>query len=233
MSVSLYFFIEVKDADGNWHLVKWYSDRKFDVDEPTEWDFQKEVEVGGKKMFENIEICPGLAWRDELGWARNGYDLITHNYPSDISNELDEHLKSRGELYKKNRIDFGMDVSDFDYKRRYEVVYLSDLYDVCDEKKKEWIENVKGRVRNKQFDEIIDRLKVIESCSRGLDVKPYAPKKKDEEYYEDTLEYYFEDALEDILALYRETNELKERACMFTGDRWLDSDNVRLIYYFD
>jgi hypothetical protein len=55
----------------------------------------------------------------------------------------------------------------------------------------------------------------------------------EEEYYEDTLEYYFEDALEDIMALYRETNELKERACMFTGDRWLDSDKVRMIYYFD
>lgn len=233
MSVSLYFFIEVKDADGNWHLAKWYSDRKFDVDEPTEWDFQKEVEVDGKKMFENIEVCPGLAWRDELGWARNGYDLITHNYPDDISNELDELLKSRGELYKKNRIDFGMDVSDYDYRRKYEVVYLSDLYDVCDKKKKEWIENLKNRMHDKQFDEIIGRLKVIESCSRGLDVKPYVPKKKDEEYYEDTLEYYFEDALEDIMALYRETNELKDRACMFTGDRWLDSDKVRLIYYFD
>ena len=119
MSVSLYFFIEVKDADGNWHLVKWYSDRRFDTDEPTQWDLQKEVEVNGRKMFENIEVCPGLAWRDELGWSRNSYDLSTYGYPTDISVELDELLKNLGEVYKKNRADFVMDVSDFDYKRKY------------------------------------------------------------------------------------------------------------------
>lgn len=233
MSVSLYFFIEVKDADGNWHLVKWYSDRKFDTEEPTEWDFQKEVEVNGNKMFENYEICPGLAWRDELGWYRNFGGLKSYKYPDDVSGELDELLKSHGELEKKNRYRFGMDVSDYDYKKKYECVYLSDMYDICGEKKKEWVSNIKKRMHDKEFNEIIDRLKIIESCSRGLDVKPYQPKKNEDDCYEDTLDYYFEEEIENIMALYRETHELHEKACTFTGDRWFDSKDVRIIYYFD
>lgn len=233
MSVSLYFFIEVKDAEGKWHLVKWYSDRKFDTAEPTKWDFQKKVDLEGKSLFENYEACVGLAWRDELGWSRNFNGLPTYSYPQDISPELDEMLKAHGEIVTESRKKMGLTDDDFDYRKKYEMVYLRDMYGVCKEKKDEWIENLKKRIKDKQLAEISDRLDILEKLARNVEAKPYKKKKSEDGDYEDTVDYYFEEYLSDVMDLYRETNKLYEMACMFTGNRWLDSENVRLIYYFD
>ena len=232
MSVSLYFFIEVKDADGNWHLVKWYSDRKFDTEEPTEWDFQKEVEVNGNKMFEYYEICPGLAWRDELGWSRGFEGLSIYSYPNDVSPELDEILKAHGEVVVNSRKKMGIEEKDYDYRKKYETIYLSDMYEACGKKMDEWQERLKAHIKDEQLTDISKRLDILEKLARGKEVKPYK-KEKVEEGYEDSLEYYFDEYLSDVMALYRETHELHEKACMFTGSRWFSSENVRLIYYFD
>lgn len=232
--MSLYFFIEVKDTDGNWHLVKWYSDRKiFDTNAPTKWDFQKAVTMNdGTELWENYEISTGLAWRDELGWARNFEGLSTCGYPSDISPELDKMLKENGELLKESRIKLGFEEEEYDYRRKYETLYLSDMYDVCEKKLGEWKERLKGHIKDEQLTDISDRLSIIEKLVRGKDVKEKKKEKADKEY-EDTLEYYFDEYLSDVMALYRETNILHEKACSYTGDKWLGNENVRLIYYFD
>lgn len=233
MGVDIYFFIEVKDSDGSWHLVKWYSDGHFDDKAPTEWDIEKSVEIDGKKMVEKYEFWPGLSWRDEIGWARHWDSLHTSDgLPDDVSEELDAMLKQYGEKEKEHHVKmFGAEDPNFDYKRKYGYIYLDEMYEHCSTKFEEWKGNLKKRVRDKQLDEINKRIDNLEKISLGKTDKPYKMKKVEEEY-EDTVEYYFEDALEDILSLKRETNEVYFKACQFTDNNWFESKNVRVIYYF-
>lgn len=233
MGVDIYFFIEVKDSDGNWHLVKWYSDGHFDDKAPTEWDIEKSVEIDGKKMVEKYEFWPGLSWRDEIGWARHWNSLhLSDGLPDDVSEELDAMLKQYGEKEREHHVKmFGEEDTNFDYKRKYGYIYLDEMYEHCSTKFEEWKDNLKKRVRDKQLDEINKRIDNLEKISLGKSDKPFKMKKVDEEY-EDTVEYYFEDALEDILSLKRETNEVYLKACQFTDNKWFESKNVRVIYYF-
>ena len=232
MSVEIYFFIEVKDENGKWHLVKWLADGEFDKEEPTEWDFEKVIEVNGKRMVEKYEFNPGLAWRDELGWARSWGEANIGDLPSDVSEELLQMIVEHGEReIERRKPMYGDENYTFNYKAQYSCIDYSELIEISNKRFDEWKTNLKKRVRNEQLDEIIARLDNIEKIGLGKTDKPFK-KKKTEDEYEDTLEYYLEEALFDVYALKRECTEVYERASMFTGDRWLEGEDIRVIYYF-
>ena len=232
MSVNINFFIEVQDGDGKWHLVKWLADGEFDKGEPTEWDFEKVIDFNGKRMVEKYEFDPGLAWRDELGWARNWGEINVHGLPSDVSEELLQMIIEHGEREIERRKSMCNDENyTFDYKSQYSCVAFSDLTDIADKRFEEWKTRLKDKVRDEQLDEISARLDNIEKIGLGKTDKPFKKKKLEQEY-EDTLEYYLDDALYDVYALKRENTKVYERACMFTGNRWFDGEKIRVIYYF-
>ena len=232
MSVDIYFLIEVQDADGKWHLVKWYADGEFDKEDPTEWDFEKVVDFNGKRMVEKYEFWPGLAWRDEVGWARNFEGLNVYDYlPKDLSAELGDLITEHGERELKRRKPMYGEDHEYDYRRKYAHMYLSDMVEHSNKKFEEWKNRLKGKIKDEQLEEINKRLDNLEKITLGKTDKPVKQKKAEKEY-EDTLDYYLDESLFDVIALKRENNEIYDKAANFTGNRWLDEDKVRVIYYF-
>ena len=235
MSVNIYFYIEAKDAEGKWHLVKWYSNGVFDKEDPVEGvDQERVVEIEGKRQIEHRETCPGLAWRDELGWNRDlGSSRIFSGLPDDIDEELLGYLKKEFDKEITSYKKYHSEEHDYEPKfgSKYGYIYLSDMFKICDEKREEWIKNIKERLRDAQLDEIHKSIKRLEKKIDGKTIK--APK-NDEQHpsYDDLFDYYLGDAFWDVQSLYEETEELMEKARMFTGDRWFESENVRAIYYF-
>lgn len=235
MSVDIYFFIEVQDKDGKWHLVKYYSDGEyFDKDEPTEWDFEKVIEVGGKRMIEKYEMWPGLAWRDELSWSRAwNYSPTVDGLPKDVSDELKNLIIEHGEREKARRKPMYGDDYEYDYMKQYAYIGLDDMYKIQKEKFENWEKRLKEKVRDDQLEDLKKRISHIEKIALGKADKPLKVSKKNEDYcYEDTLEYLLEEDLFDILALKRETNEVYTIASNFSGNRWIDSEKIRVIYYY-
>lgn len=232
MSVDINFFVEVRDDNGKWHLVKWLADGEFDKENPTKWDFEKVIDFNGKRMVEKYEFCPGLAWRDELGWARNFDGLDVQDcLPQDLSEELDSLITEHGEKEVRNRKPLYGESYPYDYRRKYATLMFSDMVEHSNKKFEEWKERLRGKVRDEQLDEINRRLDNIEKIALGKSDKATKTKKAEKEY-EDTVDYYLDEALFDVYALKRENTMVYERASMFAGDRWLKDDRIRVIYYF-
>lgn len=234
MSVDCYFFIEVKDAEGKWHLVKWYADEAFDKfsEDDARYSYESETTIDSVKYVVKREAWTGLQWRDELSWGRHWGGI--NNYeglPNDVSEELDKLLRERAERdIEERRKLYNKEDYTFDYKKQFGYIYLDDMWSVCNDKMEEWKKRFFERVRDIQLDEIKDKLNDIEKLIMGKEVKK--SRKKKEEYDEDTLEYLVEEEMEDIICLRQETKMIATMAENFTGDRWLDSDRVRVIYYF-
>ena len=222
MSVNVYFFFEVQDEEKKWHLAKYYTDCAINKGEPTEWDFEKVVDVDGKKMIEKYELWTGLALRDKLTWCK---PTLSYGLPSDISDELNLLLEKRVEMEKKN----GIYPSDYDYKRSYSYMYLDELWNMAEENFEDWKKQLKEHVRDEQLEEIRKRLIHLEKIALGGTDKPLKAKKPDE--LENHIEYLLED-LQDIITLKREISEINNLASQFSGNRWLEENKVRVIYYF-
>ena len=139
MSVDIYFYIEVKDEQGRWHLVKWYSDRHFDS-HPDDEKGEKIVTINGKRYTEKFEKWTGLAWRDEAYYG--GYDKIaSQGLPIDVRAELYDYLTNKyAALVKKhNEKVFGSAPANFgEYCRRFQYAYLNDMETVCRDKYEDW-----------------------------------------------------------------------------------------------
>ena len=241
MSVSIYFYIEVQDKDGKWHLVKWYSDRNFDSDPLEDCDQERIVEIDGVKHIEKRETCPGLICRDRISWGTRWYGTLHQcGLPDDISEELDKYLHIEFEREKANHLKYYGESSDYkpEYGKKYGYLLMSELFEMCEHDKEEWIKNLKSRIRDKQLEEIRDHLKRIERKvdAGGIGTEfPREKKKKkteEEEYYEDTLEYYFGEAFWDVINFYEELSEVMEKARMFTGNSWFSPEKTRVTYYY-
>lgn len=223
MSTSIYFFVEVQDKEKKWHLAKYYTDCAFVENEPTEWDFEKVVNVDGKKMIEKYELWTGLAWRDELVWRRQD---MSYGLPSDISEELKTLLEEMAEKEKNS----GIYPSDYDYSHRYSYIYIDEMWKISKEKFNSWKNLVKKHVRDEQLEDIKRRIAHLEKIALKKTDKVMKEKKGCDD--EIDIDYLFDEDLSDIVALEQETSELYGLASQFCGNRWLDFDKVRVIYYF-
>lgn len=224
MSVNVYFFVEVQDEEKKWHLAKYYTDCAIDKGEPTEWDFEKVVDIDGKKMIEKYELWTGLAWRDELAWRRQDR---SYGLPSDISEELKTLLEEMAEKEKNSSIY----PSDYDYSRRYSYMYIDEMWEIYKEKFNNWKNSVKKHVRDEQLEDIKRRITHLEKIALKKTDRAMKEKKGCDD--EIDIDYLLNEDLSDILALEQETSELYGLASQFSGNSWLDFDKVRVIYYFE
>lgn len=235
MSVSLYCYLEVKDKEGKWHLVKTFGNRKFG-NNPSEEDITASV-LGEQYVITN-EWCPGLAWRDEL-YHNN---LGSHGLPDDVSDELKEHLELQRlkdlENWKKSKEKgkaYGMEdwYMPENYYRKYSYALLEEMFDVCDQKERDWRKYTIKRANELKDDEINKKLDwIIKQLSDPEKKQKSFNGKKAEDDYQDTLDYFLDEYLwGEVVSLYRETWMLHNTACAYTGDDWFPATDVRVIYY--
>ena len=231
MSVDISFFIEVRDKEGKWHLVKWYADGEFDTEDPTKYDFEKVVEINGKRMVEKYEFNPGLSWRDELGCYSKLEGIRTYSLPNDISEELDVLITEHEAVEREDRIKWYGSDKDFNYRGKFSCIDFSDMSDIAIKRFDEWKERTLKRVKDKQLEEITKRIEHLEKTFISGEKTSFKPERIEEDY-EETIDYYFDDALFDVISLMKENREVFTKASGFTGDRWLETENIRVIYYF-
>ena len=98
---------------------------------------------------------------------------------------------------------------------------------VCHNRYEEWKANIVFKIKRMNENEIIERLKVIETLVRGGNSKA----KLKETDYEDSLDYWLGEGLWDAMSLYEETRELRDTAGEFMGTNWPKSEDVRVISY--
>lgn len=237
MSVSCYFFVEVQDADGKWHLAKRYADEDFyTFDDDGIYSFESETEIDGKKYVVKREKWTGLQLRDELSWSR-AWDRSSakSGLPSDVSKELADFIKVYNEKVVSNRKKlYDNEHYTFDFAQQCSYMSINDLWDLCTKKEEQWKKSLLERIRNIQLEEINTKLDDIKKLIVNKDAKiKHEGKKKEEEYYEDTLEYYLNEYLGDVIQLRVEVAALSEVAENFTGHRWLSPDKIRVIFYFN
>jgi len=239
MSVSLYCYLEVKDKKGKWHLVKTFGNKKFD-DSPKD-ENEQEVSVGGEEYRTTNEWSPGLAWRDELYHGVYHGEFGTKGLPGDISPELFELIEgerlSALENWKKSKEEGKIWGSESWYEQenyhgRYAYAILKDMFAICEEKEKEWRKTTIDRIKKLREDGITKKLDwIIEKLSNPEKKQKAINEEKEEGDYEETLNYYLDEWLWEVISLYRETWMLKDLAEAYTGDDWFDSKNVRVIYH--
>lgn len=231
MSVDLYFFIEVRDKEGKWHLVKWYADGEFDKNDPTPYDFEKVIEINGKRMVEKYEFNPGLSWRDELGCYGRLEGFKTYSLPNDISEELDALINEHEVIEREEKIKWYGSDKDFNYRAKFYSIDFSDMSEIALKRFDEWKERTLKRVKDSQLEEINKRIEHLEKAIVNGEKTPFKPERIEEDY-EDTIEYYFDDALFDVISLMKENREVFTKVSGFTGDRWVETKDIRVIYYF-
>lgn len=238
MSVSCYFFVEVQDANGKWHLAKRFTDENFEEfdKEGAVYSFEDEADINGQKYIVKHEKWTGLQLRDELSWAHAWeHDAAVNGLPNDVSDELATLAKRYSEKVSASRKElYANEEYTFDFAKQCHYISLGDLWEMCEKKQEQWKKGLLERIRNTQLDEINNKLDVIKKLIENKEVKIANHKKEDkEEYYEDTVEYYLGEYLDEVIQLKMEVGALSEIAENFSGDRWLPTDKVRIIFYFD
>ena len=231
MSVDLYFFIEVRDKEGKWHLVKWYADGEFDKNDPTPYDFEKVIEINGKRMVEKYEFNPGLSWRDELGCYGRLEGFKTYSLPNDISEELDALINEHEAVEREEKVEWYGSDKGFNYRAKFYSIDFSDMSEIALKRFDEWKERTLKRVKDSQLEEINKRIEHLEKAIVNGEKKPFKSERIEEDY-EDTIEYCFDDALFDVISLMKENREVFTKVSGFTGNSWVETKDIRVIYYF-
>lgn len=201
MSISLYKLVEVKDKDGKWRLVKWHPDTS---DTSHCWIWQ------------------GLSFRD---YFINNYD-IRYPEPDDISEDTKRILEEE----PNNPSYFFMGYDE-----------LCDIAHTAFERVWGSLVNAMNERINKSRDtSLIAILKSLAKISKPEDAEKIAVRAlkdmgkdtfdNDAECEDDPLEYIKEE-LYDYLGMIQELNTIRTLVDAFTGDAWIDEENIRVIMY--
>ena len=201
MSVSLYKLVEVKGKDGKWRLVKWHPDSS---DTSQCW------------------IWYGLSFRD---YFIHNYD-IRHPEPDDISEDTKRILEEE----PNNPSYFFMGYNE-----------LCDIAHTTFERVWGTLVNAMNERINKSRDtSVISILKSLAKISKPEEAEKIAVRAlkdmgKDTfdngvECEDDSLEYIKED-IYDYLGMTQELNTIRTLVDAFTGDAWIDEENIRVIMY--
>lgn len=204
MSVDLHKLVEVKDKEGKWHLVTWHPELQDDYKDE-HW------------------IWKGLSFRD---YFVNNYDKMGYSVPDDISEETKKVLAEE----PNHPSYFCMDYSE-----------LCDIANTTFERV--WgslITAMNKRISDSQQASIIAILKALSKISKPEETEKIAAKalkeaKKEAFEYDDDCEYepleYLKEDFYDYEGMVQELNTIRVLVEAFTGEYWIDAENIRVIMY--
>lgn len=230
MSISLFCYMEISDANGKWHLVKSHRNNIFNQTSENKETLSDELE-------EVVERHCGLSWRDEF---TQNYNFRTNALPKDLSEDLHDYLEkkrlnslARWQESKSKGNSWGDDswYQPENFYKKYSYISLDDMYDICEKKMSDWKEQVSKRLKDIKEDDIQKKLNWLIQERQGKNPPPIKTAVIKEEF-EDTINYYLDEYLWDVIALYREVWELYILARTYSQDRYLPMSSVRIIYYF-
>ena len=223
--------VEDKDIPAKWELVKWYSDatKGYCYEDETSSPFNdpdngKNIKLKGHRMFcDNGGVIRdnyiGHGWTDDDKFQDRGY-------PTDMSEELKKELEHKD--------------GEEDYTWGHTYVLLSEWGAERDKLIEKFKNNVISRVQDKEFNKINEKLDLIMCKCKDPHYEPEPKEKKEGEeydseedgiYYEDTVDYLFEEDFWDIMQVTREMCVVGHIVDEIYG--WTSPEQIRIVYYCD
>lgn len=229
MSTYLTRFLEVKNKKtGKWELVKCYKKfYKMQVYTKEGWiDNKPDFNVDGVDMtvefsYECNNACAlrqyfSDSWGNE--YTDKDYGLNGRGMPDDISEELKDYLT-------KEKVENGY----------WGLTHctLKELIDVMNQEKKLYFEKIKNKIQGNSKDELVARLDhVLEEMNKPLENRQkFKAEEKEEKYYEDSLEYLYEEMCWGWESLNDEVTRI-QYILDELNNFWEGESNARIIVYF-
>lgn len=229
MSTYLTRFLEVKNKEtGKWELVKCYKKfYKMQVYTKEGWiDNKPDFTVNGRDM----EIKPYYALNNACSlrqyfsdsyaneFTDEDYGFSDRGMPEDISEELKDYLTKEKER---------------DHYWGLTHCTLKELIDVMNQEKKLYFEKIKTKIQGNSKDELVARLDhILEEMNKPLENRQkFKAEEKEEEYYEDSLEYLYEEMCWGWESLNDEVTRI-QYILDELNNFWEGESNARIIVYF-
>lgn len=229
MSTYLTRFLEVKNKEtGKWELVKCYKKfYKTQIYVDGKWvDNEPDFTVNGRDMaIKPYYACDNAcslrqyfsdSWANEF--TDENYELNERGMPDDISEELENYLTKEKDEYGY----WGLTHCT-----------LKELIDVMNQEKKLYFEKIKNKIQGNSKDELVARLDhILEEMNKPLENRQkFKAEEKEEEYYEDSLEYLYEEMCWGWESLSDEVTRI-QYILNKLNNYWEGESNVRIIVYF-
>ena len=226
MSTYLTRFLEIKNKEtGKWELVKRYKKfYKTQIYVDNKWvDNEPDFTVNGR----NMSIKPYYACNNACSlrqyfsdsyaneFTDKDYELGDRGTPEDVSEELKDYL-----------------AKDKDYWGLTHCT-LKELIDVMNQEKKLYFEKIKNKIQGNGKDELVARLDhILEEMNKPLENRQkFKAEEKEEEYYEDSLEYLYEEMCWGWESLNDEVTRI-QYILDELNNYWEGESNARIIVYF-
>ena len=219
---TAYTWAPVYEVEKKWLPVKWYSylpkNRVLDNRDPYyKPKYVVAKDGNGKEFFLEEHIL----WANNGGYIRDeyissrGFDdskFANRGLPNDVSEEVKKDIES-----------------DYHYDMTY--VTLQEWETAFEAARKDFEEKVKKRYMAKNLEEIKESIHTILKTIKDGEYKPKKKKKKDDEdiYYEDTIEYLFEDEIWRLFLINEEI--MKTEFIVDEFDDNFSHGGTRIIYY--
>ena len=229
MSTYLTRFLEIKnEKTGKWELVKRYKKfYKMQVYTKEGWvDNKPDFTANGRDMsIEPYYACDNACslrqyFSDSYAneFTDKDYELGERGIPEDISEELKNYLTKE---------------KDEDGYWGLTHCTLKDLIDVMNQEKKLYFEKIKNKIQGNGKDELVARLDhILEEMNKPLENrKKFKAEEKEEEYYEDSLEYLYEEMCWGWESLNDEVTRI-QYILDELNNFWEGESNARIIVYF-
>ena len=150
MGVTLYRLIEVRDDDGNWHLVKFYSPF-MKVKDYNDHKPDNELK-DGLQLSTIVEHWRGLSLRDRLGgWYNHDLNIID-KIPDDASEETKKYLHDLNESVK----------TEWSNGFNFHSVTLNEINAIIYKDFDYWKENVIKQITEKSDSKILQKIEKLE-----------------------------------------------------------------------
>ena len=211
MSTYLHRIIEVKNKDGKWETLKWYTPfkKKWDGDKP-DIDVDNPCPLASHNMvFDNSPT-----YRELLDYDDN---LSDRGIPSDCSDETSKIIKEYGE-----------------WSWGYTCMTLSELCHWSSTERTKLIRNMTIEYNNHQFKKINKKLDCILNKTEYKEGnKATISDEYDGEYEteENMLSYYMTEGIDEYLSILYEVHWV-EFVSTELSPEWHSSENVRIIYFY-
>lgn len=225
MSSDIYFFIEVRDNDKKWHLVKYLKDEKYDSSNSINGDYT----IKYPRMLNKI-IYVGNNIRDALH-----FKMFSSKppLPKDITTELKIVMKETiGRILMSG---WGKNI---DFEIFYSWIRLSDLEEIYEQQYKNWADLLKRDINNIQENAILKKIdeakeEIINKLSnKEENIEKTENKQSSEENTITDIETNLSE-LEDIIELKSEIRALREYVVAYTGNIWVKDEDIRLYFFYE
>ena len=214
---TVYKWEPVSKVETKWVPLKWYSylpkNKVLLNNDPYRKYVYSETKDG---MFLEENLCwsnNGGSIRDDYisTSAWNNYGLSGRGLPKDVSEEVKKDI-----------------TSDYAYDMTW--VTLSEWEATFETAKERFRQKLTERFMNRSIDDINEKLDTILKTIKNPDYKPGKKKKKEEDdYYEDTIEYLFEEDIWELFNIQTEIDRVEFIVEEF--DNNFSTLETRIIYY--